>query len=131
MSSDVDIDRCRDNKIPGGRRSDHSQSRQREARWCSANTHLHLKKLTREESDRYLRDFPAADGLDVLFISHLLRAGDDREYITNQYPTGRLKFLETRGVLVSNGEEHRHNFGPGGEGYGHVMLLGLKELVWL
>lgn len=97
--------------------------------WRSANTHLHLMKLTREESDRYLRDFPAADRLDILFVSHLKRAGADQDYITNQYPTGRLKFLETRGVLVSNGEEHRHNFGPGGEGYGHVMLLGLKELV--
>ncbi len=97
--------------------------------WRSANTHLHLMKLTREESDRYLRDFPAVDGLDVLFVSHLKRAGADQDYITNQYPTGRLKFLETRGVLVSNGEEHRHNFGAGGEGYGHVMLLGLKELV--
>lgn len=97
--------------------------------WRSANTHLHLMKLTREESDRYLRDFPAADGLDVLFVSHLKRAGADQDYNTNQYPTGRLKFLETRGVLISNGEEHRHNFGPGGEGYGHVMLLGLKELV--
>lgn len=97
--------------------------------WRSANTHLHLMKLTRAESDRYLRDFPAADGLDLLFVSHLKRAGADQDYITNQYPTGRLKFLETRGVLVSNGEEHRHNFGAGGEGYGHVMLLGLKELV--
>ncbi len=97
--------------------------------WRSANTHLHLMKITREESDRYLRDFPAADGLDVLFVSHLKRAGADQDYITNQYPTGRLKFLETRGVLISNGEEHRHNFGAGGEGYGHVMLLGLKELV--
>lgn len=97
--------------------------------WRSANTHLHLMKLTREESDRYLRNFPAADGLDVLFVSHLKRAGADQDYVTNQYPTGRLKFLETRGVLVSNGEEHRHNFGAGGEGYGHVMLQGLKELV--
>ena len=103
--------------------------RQKEWGWRSANTHLHLMKITREESDRYLRDFPAADGLDVLFVSHLKRAGADQDYITNQYPTGRLKFLETRGVLISNGEEHRHNFGAGGEGYGHVMLLGLKELV--
>lgn len=103
--------------------------RQRERGWYSANTHLHLMKITRAESDRYLRDVPASDGLDVLFISHLKRAGADQDYITNQYPTGRLKFLETRGVLISNGEEHRHNFGPGGEGYGHVMLLGLKELV--
>lgn len=101
----------------------------RESTWRSANTHLHLMKITRDESDRYLRDFPAADDLDVLFISHLKRAGADQDYITNQYPTGRLKFLETRGVLISNGEEHRHNFGAGGEGYGHAMLLGLKELV--
>lgn len=114
----------RDVSIPLKRfRKSHEQG------WRSANTHLHLMKLTREESDRYLRDFPAADGLDVLFVSHLKRAGADQDYITNQYPTGRLKFLETRGVLVSNGEEHRHNFGAGGEGYGHVMLLGLKELV--
>lgn len=104
-------------------------SRLREKGWRSANTHLHLMKLTREESDRYLRDFPAADDLEVLFVSHLRRAGADQTYITNQYPVGRLKFLETRGVLISNGEEHRHNFGAGGEGYGHVMLLGLKELV--
>lgn len=104
-------------------------SKSHERNWRSANTHLHLMKLTRAESDRYLRDFPAADGLDVLFVSHLKRAGADQDYITNQYPTGRLKFLETRGVVISNGEEHRHNFGPGGEGYGHVMLLGLKELV--
>jgi hypothetical protein len=104
-------------------------SRKCDQGWRSANTHLHLMKITREESDRYLRDFPAADGLDVLFVSHLKRAGADQDYITNQYPTGRLKFLETRGVVISSGEEHRHNFGPGGEGYGHVMLLGLKELV--
>src|SRR5262249_9135504 len=31
--------------------------------------------------------------------------------------------------LFSNGEEHRHNFGGYGEGYGHVMFLNLKELV--
>jgi hypothetical protein len=114
----------RDVKIPLAR-----LRRVRERGWRSANTHLHLMKITREESDRYLRDFPAADDLDVLFISHLKRAGADQDYITNQYPIGRLKFLETRGVLISNGEEHRHNFGAGGEGYGHVMLQGIKELV--
>jgi len=101
----------------------------RQKGWYSANTHLHLRNLSREESDRYLREIPAADRLDVLFISHLERADDDDSYITNQYRTGRLRELESSGVLVSNGEEHRHNFGPQGEGYGHVMLLGIKELV--
>ncbi len=101
----------------------------RDAGWYSANTHLHLRNFSREESDRYLREIPAADRLDVLFISHLERADDDRSYITNQYRPGRLKDLESAGVVVSNGQEHRHNFGPQGEGYGHVMLLGIKELV--
>jgi hypothetical protein len=32
-------------------------------------------------------------------------------------------------VLVNNGEEHRHNFGSHGEGYGHVMFLNIKNLV--
>jgi hypothetical protein len=101
----------------------------RQSGWYSANTHLHLRNLSREESDRYLREIPAADRLDVLFISHLERADDDKSYITNQYPTGRLRELESTGVVVSNGEEHRHNFGPQAEGYGHVMLLGIKDLV--
>jgi hypothetical protein len=97
--------------------------------WYSANTHLHLRNLSRDESDRYLREIPAADRLDMLFISYLERADDDKSYITNEYAPGRLRQLESAGVIVSNGEEHRHNFGPQGEGYGHVMLLGIKEFV--
>ena len=34
----------------------------------SANTHLHLMKLTREQADRYLIEVPKADRLDVLFV---------------------------------------------------------------
>ncbi len=101
----------------------------RTSRWFSANTHLHLRNLSRAESDRYLREIPATDGLDVLFISHLERADDDRTYITNEYAPGRRKELDSGGVRVSQGEEHRHNFGPQAEGYGHVMLLGIRELV--
>jgi hypothetical protein len=107
----------------------HRFSNLRDTSWYAANTHLHLRDLKREEADRYLREIPAADRLDVLFISHLERADDDRQYISNEYPVGRLKMLETAGVRIANGEEHRHNFGPQGEGYGHVMLLGIKELV--
>ena len=32
--------------------------------------------------ERYLREIPAADGLDVLFVSHLERAGDDADTIS-------------------------------------------------
>src|SRR5581483_3403279 len=70
-----------------------------------------------------------ADGLRVLFVSYLERAGADREYVSNQYPTGDLAGFEATGVLFNNGEEHRHNFGAFGQGYGHVMFLDLKELV--
>ncbi|MBI3469700.1 MAG: CehA/McbA family metallohydrolase, partial [Planctomycetes bacterium] len=121
---DLTDQETRELSVPLGRFSDF-----RRDGWYSANTHLHLRDLSRAEADRYLREIPAADGLDVLFISHLERADDDRSYITNQYPVGRLQMLETSGVLLANGEEHRHNFGPQDEGYGHVMLLGIKELV--
>ena len=60
------------------------------AKWFSANTHLHLRNFTQQEADRYLREIPAVDRLDTLFISHLERAEDDRSYVTNQYPPGRL-----------------------------------------
>jgi hypothetical protein len=96
---------------------------------AAGNTHLHLRNLSREQSDEYLRRIPAADGLKVMFISYLERFKDDRDYITNQYRIGELKELSGAGVLFSNGEEHRHNFSGYGQGYGHVMFLGIRELV--
>jgi hypothetical protein len=95
----------------------------------AGNTHLHLRNLTREQADDYLRRLPVADGLKVLFISYLERDQDDREYITNRYPIGSLAGFEATGVLLSNGEEHRHNFTPYGQGYGHVMFLDITKLV--
>ena len=95
---------------------------------AAGNTHLHLRGLTKEESDDYLRQVPAADGLKVMFISYLERHKDDVHYITNRYPVGDLEFAGT-GVLFNNGEEHRHNFEGFGQGYGHVMFQAIKELV--
>jgi hypothetical protein len=94
---------------------------------AAGNTHLHLRKLSKEDADEYLRQVSAADGLKVLFISYLERAKDDQHYITNRYAIGDPK-LTGKGVLFSNGEEHRHNFGAYGQGYGHVMLLNIKNL---
>jgi hypothetical protein len=90
---------------------------------------LHVQGLTRAECDEYLRQVPAADGIRVMFISYLERAEADKNYITNRYPVGDLKEFDVTGVLFSNGEEHRHNFTGFGQGYGHVMFLGIKELV--
>lgn len=95
----------------------------------SANTHLHLMKLDREQADRYLLDVPRADGLDLLFVSYLERAIADREYITNRYSKADLKQLEqSSGTVFGNGEEHRHNLKKR-TGYGHVMLLDLARLI--
>jgi hypothetical protein len=95
----------------------------------AGNTHLHLMKLTKEDAEDYLRKIPPADRLRVLFISYLERFKDDAEYITNRYPIGDLPAFNATGVLVNNGEEHRHNFQSHGEGYGHVMFLNIKNLV--
>lgn len=95
----------------------------------AGNTHLHLMKLSREDADRYLKEVPRADGLDVLFLSYLERADADHEYISNRYTSDDLAALSKGNLPIGNGEEHRHNFGPGDEGYGHVMFLDLPELV--
>jgi len=100
----------------------------------SANTHLHLMNLTHEEALRYLRVVPQCDDLDLVFLSHLRRVPDERTYISNQivedsFAGGSLKRLSQHGALYANGEEHRHNFGRGGEGYGHVMLLDIQKLI--
>jgi len=96
----------------------------------SANTHLHLMKISRDEADRYLLEVPRADGLDMLFVSYLERAGANQDYISNEYTAADLAALERRsGVIFGNGEEHRHNFTGFGEGYGHVMLLNIRDLI--
>lgn len=95
----------------------------------AGNTHLHLRGMTLEDTDEYLRQIPAADGLKVLFISYLERHQDDKQYITNRYAIGDLEQFSPAGILVNNGEEHRHNFDGFGQGYGHVMMLAIKQLV--
>lgn len=96
----------------------------------AGNTHLHLRGLSRADSDEYLRRIPAADGIAIQFISYLERVKDDASYITNEYPTGDLTdAIRAQGVVINNGEEYRHNFGAGGQGYGHVMFLNMKERI--
>jgi hypothetical protein len=96
----------------------------------SGNTHLHLMKVSPETADRYLREVPIADRLDLVFLSYLERADADQDYISNRYTADDLARLSREAkVLFGNGEEHRHNFTAQGEGYGHVMLLNLKRLI--
>lgn len=95
----------------------------------SANTHLHLMKLTYSEMDHYLRTVPQADDLDLLFVSVLRRIPDERDYITNRFNPADVERFGRDGIQLGFGEEHRHNFGRGGEGFGHVMLLNIPQLV--
>lgn len=95
----------------------------------SANTHLHLKQLSREQADRYLTEAPQGDGLDVVFLSYLERAIADLEYTSNKYTLADLHRLSHQGTQFGNGEEHRHNFTEQGQGYGHVMFLNIPELI--
>ncbi|MHC4431957.1 MAG: CehA/McbA family metallohydrolase [Planctomycetota bacterium] len=97
--------------------------------WRNGNTHLHLRSLTRAQADQYLKSISRADGLELVFVSYLRRAEAERSYISNTYTEDQLRQLSGDGVTFSYGEEHRHNFGPGGEGYGHVMFLNIRELI--
>ena len=106
-----------------------SFSQIKEKEWFGGNTHLHLFRLEPEEADRYLSTIPAADRLEVLFTSYLIRPSEDADYITNRYPIGDLPRFHSTGVLVNQGEEHRHNLTPWSGGYGHVMLLNIKNLI--
>jgi hypothetical protein len=103
--------------------------RAKKEKLVAGNTHLHLRNLSKAGADEYLKTIPAADGIEVMFISYLERKSEDKTYITNRYPIGEPKPLAARGVLFNNGEEHRHNFKPFGQGYGHVMFLDIQKLV--
>lgn len=102
--------------------------------WRNANTHLHIMKRSRKDAERYLREVPDSDGLELVFLSHLRRIPDETTYISNQIveeslPGDALRKLSTKDVVFAPGEEHRHNFGRGGEGFGHVMLLNITKLI--
>ncbi len=103
--------------------------RARSAGYLAGNTHLHLKKLSRTESDRYLREVPLADGLEIVFVSYLERAESDLEYTSNKYSPGDLERLSHGHVYLGHGEEHRHNFASQGEGYGHILLLDIPYII--
>lgn len=95
----------------------------------SGNTHLHLARITFRDAERYLREVPLGDGLDLLFVSYLRRMPDEARYTTNGFTRADLDRLSGGGIDFGWGQEHRHNFGRGEQGYGHVMLLNLLKLI--
>ena len=102
--------------------------------WRNGNTHLHIMKRTRKQTERYLREVPESDGLELVYLSHLRRIPDEESYISNGIVEQGLtddtfSKLSDGNVLFRPGEEHRHNFGRGDEGFGHVMLLDIAKLI--
>ncbi len=97
--------------------------------YVAGNTHLHLMKLSRQQADRYLQEVPLADGLDIVFLSYLERAEADLEYTSNKYTPRDLERLSHEHLHFGHGEEHRHNFGSHGEGYGHILLLDIPYII--
>ena len=72
---------------------------------------------------------PLADGLDVVFLSYLERAGSDLDYTSNKYSHEDLHRLSHDYLQFGHGEEHRHNFDEYGEGYGHILLLDIPIII--
>jgi hypothetical protein len=95
----------------------------------AGNTHLHLMKLSKQQADRYLQEVPLTDGLEVVFLSYLERAGADLEYTSNKYGRRELEQLSHEHLHWGHGQEHRHNFGSHGEGYGHILLLDVPYII--
>ena len=95
--------------------------------WHPGNTHIHYdEKETRP--DERLRLDPRVEDLRMTAISILKRR--DLTYATNKYPPGMLTEFSSGHHYVQCGEENRHNFTASGpHGYGHVMLLNIRNVV--
>jgi len=97
--------------------------------YLAGNTHLHLMKLSKPQADRYLGEVPLVDGLEIVFLSYLERAGADLDYTSNKYTLDELHRLSHEHLRFGHGQEHRHNFGSHGEGYGHILLLDIPLII--
>ena len=111
------------------------------------NTHLHLQLNSaagmagallrnRHEAEEYLRTTARSDGLDLVYVSHLERAGQTQKYVSNEFSLDDLRRWSDPGVTFANGEEHRHEGGRSSRRsgadelrYGHVLFLDLPRLV--
>jgi len=98
------------------------------AGWHPGNTHIHYDEKERRPDDR-LRMDPRVEDLRYTAISILKRW--DKPYASNKYPAGMLTDFCSAHHYVECGEESRHNAANDNEkeGYGHIMLLRLKEVV--
>ncbi|MDP6715903.1 MAG: CehA/McbA family metallohydrolase, partial [SAR202 cluster bacterium] len=94
--------------------------------WHPGNTHIHYDEKETRPDERLSLD-PRVEDLRMTAVSVLKRW--DLEYATNKYPPGMLTEFSTAHHYVQSGEESRHNSGGWETGYGHIMLLNLRNIV--
>jgi len=110
--------------------------------FAGGNTHLHLRYgssggtsiKTKAQAAEYLATVGQSDGLDLVYVSYLVRTGFD--YVSNEFTAADLARLSDPRVRFANGEEFRHEGGKtaarSGQNelrYGHVLFLDLPRLV--
>ena len=102
--------------------------RPEESNLAAGNTHLHLRSFTRDGSRRLSCGRSGRRRAEACCSSPTSNA--TRTTMLHHQPVSdRRSHGRATGVLFNNGEEHRHNFEPQGQGYGHVMFLNIKDLV--
>ena len=94
--------------------------------WHPGNTHIHYDDRE-PDPDRRLAYDSRVENLRMTAVSVLRRW--DLDYTTNKYPPGVLNEFTDTHHHVQSGEETRHNQGAGTIGYGHVMLLNIRNIV--
>jgi len=94
--------------------------------WHPGNTHIHYDEKETRPDERLRLDSRIED-LRMTAVSVLKRW--DLEYASNKYPPGVLTEFCSTDYYVQCGEENRHNVGGWGSGYGHIMLLGIRNVV--
>ena len=95
--------------------------------WHPGNTHIHYDEKETRPDERLMLD-PRVEDLRMTAISILKRW--DLEYATNKYAPGFLDEFSSTPYYVQCGEENRHNaHGSHSIGYGHIMLLNIRNVV--
>ncbi len=95
--------------------------------WHPGNTHIHYDEKEDRPDQRLSLD-PRVEDLRMTAVSILKRW--DLEYASNKYSPGALTDFSSTDYYVQCGEENRHNaVGSHDVGYGHVMLLNIRNVV--
>ena len=95
--------------------------------WHPGNTHIHYDENETRPDERLGYDSRVED-LRMTAVSILKRW--DLEYATNKYAPGVMNEYTDTHHYVQCGEETRHNSNQSHEiGYGHVMLLNIRNVV--